>query len=225
MRKIVIAIDGHSSCGKSTLARDLAKEFNYVFVDSGAMYRAVTLYLIENQIPINDHSLVTEALSSINISFRSNNQSAQDIFLNGRECNNDIRTKLVTDNVSPVATISSVRKFLVDQQRIYGNNKAIVMDGRDIGSVVFPEAELKLFLTASIDVRTNRRYKELQAKGMSISIEEIRANLIDRDRIDSSRKDSPLLIAEEAIVLDNSYLNKEEQFAMIKALVLSRTCS
>jgi len=210
MNKIIIAIDGFSACGKSTLARDLAKKLNYVFVDSGAMYRAVTLYAIENNISLADLPL---HLKEIHISFKADGQG-QSVFLNGKDVTVAIRSKEVNALVSPVAAISAVRKYLVAQQHAFGKEKGIVMEGRDIGTVVFPNAELKFFVTADIEVRTDRRTSELAEMGKSLSRKEIMSNLKERDHIDSTRKDSPLRKAEDAIEIDNSELSKEEQLGL-----------
>jgi cytidylate kinase len=219
-RKIIIAIDGYSSCGKSTLARALAKRLGYVHIDSGAMYRAVTLYVMRHHININDVDEMAWALSkiSIHLSFENDQQVT---WLNHENVELAIRDPSVNEFVSNVSTLSAVRKEMVAQQRRMGVAKGIVMDGRDIGTVVFPEADLKLFLIADIDVRTERRWIELQAKGMNISPEEVKANLLLRDRIDSTRDDSPLKQAVDATVIDTSYLTPKEQLQI--ALDLSRS--
>ncbi|HKK88046.1 MAG TPA: (d)CMP kinase [Saprospiraceae bacterium] len=221
MKDIAIAIDGLSSCGKSTLARDLAEALDYMYVDSGAMYRAVTLYLLENELDYENIATVEEALAEISISF-SKDPDRPGILLNGRHVEKEIRKKRVTENVSPVATISEVRRFLVKQQQKLGENKAIVMDGRDIGTVVFPNAELKLFLKADLETRTSRRYKELLGRGIEFSREEVQKNLGDRDHIDSTREDSPLTVASDAIVVDNTNINCDEQLQMCLALAQYR---
>jgi len=221
LKDIAIAIDGLSSCGKSTLARDLAEALDYMYVDSGAMYRAVTLYLLENELDYENIATVEEALAEISISF-SKDPDRPGILLNGRHVEKEIRKKRVTENVSPVATISEVRRFLVKQQQKLGENKAIVMDGRDIGTVVFPNAELKLFLKADLETRTSRRYKELLGRGIEFSREEVQKNLGDRDHIDSTREDSPLTVASDAIVVDNTNINCDEQLQMCLALAQYR---
>lgn len=221
LRKITIAIDGHSSCGKSTLAKDLAKALDYIYVDSGAMYRAVTLFFIQNKIDIKDKESVTKALDHIAIRFVQK-AGQRRTHLNGVDVEDAIRTMEVSELVSPVSAISEVRRALVKQQQEMGEAKGIVMDGRDIGTVVFPNAELKIFLTAANETRSQRRYEELLAKGMKVSLEEIKQNLKERDHIDSTRKDSPLRRAETAIVIDNSYLSRDEQFQMILALAKLR---
>lgn len=214
-RKIIIAIDGHSSCGKSTLARDVAKSLKYIYVDSGAMYRAVTLYFIEQKIDITDLPTVETSLDKIKITFKSK-RGKNLCYLNGQLVEDQIRTHEVSDLVSEVATISAVRKFLVSMQKNYGKDKGLVMDGRDIGTVVFPDAELKVFVTAELEIRSHRRYLELKNKGQEIEFEQVKKNLVKRDRIDSTRADSPLMQAADAIVLDNSHLSTKEQ---LKAVV------
>ncbi len=219
MKKIVIAIDGHSSCGKSTMAKDLAKEIGYIYIDTGAMYRAVTLYCIQNGI-ITDEGIDEEALRrhmpDIMITFRMNEQTDRpDTYLNGKCVESEIRTMEVSRHVSPIATLGFVREALVDLQRLMGEAKGVIMDGRDIGTVVFPDAELKVFVTASADVRARRRYEELTAKGEQCSFNEILANVVERDRIDSTRAISPLRKADDAIVLDNSNMTIPEQKAWL----------
>ncbi|MEI6408117.1 MAG: (d)CMP kinase [Bacteroidota bacterium] len=210
MKKIIIAIDGFSSCGKSTLAKGLAKSLEFAYLDSGAMYRAVTLFLLENKIDYNDPQAVDAALQQIEIHFeRVDGQNHT--FLNGRDVERDIRQMWVNEHVSPVSALSAVRRAMVAQQQKMGKRRNIVADGRDIGTVVFPDAELKIFLTADPDVRTSRRHLELAAKGIDAEWDEIRDNLLERDRIDSSRADSPLRQADDAIILDNTHLSEEEQ--------------
>ena len=209
--KITIAVDGYAACGKSTLAKALAKKLGYVYVDSGAMYRAVTLYFLDNNIDINDATAVDLALQNIKIHFE-NIDGKNATFLNDQNVEEAIRSMRVSNFVSPVATISAVRKEMVLLQQQMGAQGGIAMDGRDIGTVVFRDAELKLFLTASIEERTRRRVAELEAKGNTeITIEEVKENLLKRDHIDSTREDSPLCQAEDAIEIDNSYLTPEEQ--------------
>lgn len=219
--KITIAIDGFSSCGKSTLARDLAKALGYAYVDSGAMYRAVTLYFLENGIDYADPTAVRRALPLIQIQFRHKNNDNR-TFLNGEDVEDKIRTMEVSKHVSPVAAISQVRKAMVAQQQALGREKGIVMDGRDIGTVVFPDAELKIFLKASAAVRAQRRYEELLKKGWDISKEEVKKNLAERDHIDSTRADSPLKQAEDAIVVDNSLLTPQEQLEYVMRLAVGK---
>lgn len=210
--RIVIAIDGYSSCGKSTLAKAMAKELGYVYVDSGAMYRAVTLFFLNNQINIEEESQVMAALDKIEIRFKTINRQNH-TFLNGEDVEEKIREMRVSDFVSPVSTISIVRKAMVKMQQAMGKQKGLVMDGRDIGTVVFKEAELKLFMTAETDIRAHRRLLEMREKGKTdVAFEDVVRNLSERDRIDSTRKDSPLRQADDAIVIDNTHLNHDEQF-------------
>ena len=216
MKKIIIAIDGFSSCGKSTMAKDLAKEIGYIYIDSGAMYRAVTLYCIENNLfdaenHINEESLMNQ-MKDIHITFQLNAETQRPMtFLNGVNVEDKIRSLEVSSRVSPVAALGFVRKALVDQQQAMGKEKGIVMDGRDIGTAVFPDAELKIFVTASAEIRAQRRYDELKAKGQEASFEDILHNVEERDRIDQSREVSPLRKADDAILLDNSHLTIAEQ--------------
>ncbi len=214
MRKIIITLDGYSSCGKSTLARALANELNYVFIDSGAMYRAITLYFLRHHIDWNKVDEVKNALKEITLDFQHNEKTGQsDMFLNGENVEPLIRDMLVSENVSDVSTIKEVREFGVAQQQLMGDKKGIVMDGRDIGTTVFPNAELKIFVTADPAVRVERRFKELFSKDPNITKEEVRNNLEMRDHLDSNREFSPLRKAEDAVELDNSNLTREEQLA------------
>jgi cytidylate kinase len=219
--KITVAIDGYSSCGKSTLAKQLAAALNYSYVDTGAMYRALTLYFIRNQVDIFHPDQVINALNDISIEFRINPKTQQqETYLNGENIESEIRINpRVASVVSDVSAISEVRRFLVKQQQQLGKLKGIVMDGRDIGTVVLPDAELKLFVTADPMVRAKRRLDELVEKGQATTIEEVLANLEKRDYIDSNRDDSPLMKASDAVVLDNSNLTKEEQFDWVMKLV------
>ena len=221
MKNIIIAIDGYSSCGKSTLARHLAKELNYHYVDTGAMYRAVTLYLIQNQIDIHHPEMVANVLNQISIAFDFDEATQTQItLLNGENIENQIRINpRVASAVSDVSALSEVRRFLVKQQQELGKNKGIVMDGRDIGTVVFPTAELKLFITAEASIRANRRLEELKEKGQNTTYEEVLANLAKRDHIDTTRADSPLVKASDAIEIDNSNLSKDEQLDQVLKLV------
>lgn len=216
MRKIIITIDGYSSCGKSTLAKQLAKELNYVFVDSGAMYRAITLYFLRNHTDWNVTEEVVAALQNITLDFAYNNaDGTSDMIMNDENVEVLIREMLVSENVSEVAAVKEVREFAVAQQQQMGLKKGIVMDGRDIGTTVFPNAELKIFVTADPAIRVERRYKELFQKNPHITIEEIRDNLEMRDYIDSNREVSPLRKADDAVVLDNSNLTREEQLTKV----------
>lgn len=212
-KKIIITIDGWSSCGKSTLARQLAKELGYVYVDSGAMYRAVTLFFLRNHIDWTDKKEVKKALSEINIEFIFNPKSQlSEIYLNDENVEYVIRDLVIAEKVSDVAAIKEVREFAVAQQKKMGSKKGIVMDGRDIGTVVFPKAELKIFMTADNAVRVERRFRELFEKNPNITIEEVKNNLEMRDYIDSNREISPLRKADDAIELDNTNLTEKEQF-------------
>jgi cytidylate kinase len=214
-KKIIIAIDGHSSCGKSTMAKSLAKRLGYVYIDTGAMYRVVTLVAlrkgwIENKIP--DTQKIINGLKDIKITFKWDEQAGKNTtFLNGENVEDEIRQLEVSENVSPISTIAEVRHEMVRQQRENGKNKGIVMDGRDIGTVVFPDAELKIFMTASPEIRAQRRYLELTEKGDKVNFEEILANVEGRDKIDSTRAVSPLKQAGDALILDNSELTREQQ--------------
>jgi CMP/dCMP kinase len=214
-KKIIIAIDGHSSCGKSTMAKSLAQKLGYVYIDSGAMYRVVTLYalrkgLIKNGIPETERLI--QELKNIKITFKWDESLGKNTtFLNGENVEEEIRRLEVSENVSPISTIAEVRHEMVKQQRENGTNKGIVMDGRDIGTVVFPDAELKIFMTASPEIRAQRRYLELKEKGQEVDFNSILQNVEGRDEIDSNREVSPLKRADDALILDNSYLSREEQ--------------
>lgn len=221
MKKINIAIDGHSSCGKSTLAKAMAEKLHYIYVDSGAMYRAVTLYFLENEVDLNDDQAVAAALDQIKIHFERGDQGIQ-TYLNGKQVESEIREMRVSGMVSPVAAISKVRRAMVRQQQKMGAHRGVVMDGRDIGTVVFPDAELKIFLTAEPDERARRRFEELNKKGSSVSMEEIRKNLLERDHIDSNREDSPLRRAVDAVVIDNTHLTPDQQLELALELADSR---
>ena len=213
MKKIIITIDGWSSCGKSTLAKQLAKQLDYVYVDSGAMYRAITLYFLRNHIDWTDKKEVKNALKSINLEFVFNGKSeVTEMHLNGENVEYVIRDLVIAETVSDVAAIKEVREFAVAQQQKMGKKRGIVMDGRDIGTVVFPKAELKIFMTADNAVRVQRRFKELFEKNPNITVEEVKNNLEMRDYIDSNRKISPLKKAEDALELDNTDLTEEQQF-------------
>jgi cytidylate kinase len=216
MKKITIAIDGFSSCGKSTMAKDLARRVGYIYVDTGAMYRCVTLYALRNGLFNADGSIKTDELEAqmndIHISFQLREGADRpDAYLNGECVERDIRTLEVSNHVSPIAALPFVRQALVAQQQQMGKDKGVVMDGRDIGTTVFPDAELKIFVTASPQVRAQRRYDELQAKGMPADFNDILKNVEERDYIDSHREVSPLRQADDAIVLDNSHMTIDEQ--------------
>lgn len=217
----VIAIDGFSSCGKSTVAKALAKKLNFVFVDSGAMYRAVTLYFQRNNISLSDDAAIKSAIENIHIDLVPLADKTQ-VLLNGEDVSDAIRTMEVSEYVSEVSAIKAVRHAMVKQQQALGAKRNIVMDGRDIGTTVFPNADLKVFMTASPQVRAERRFAELTAKGEVITMEEVKDNLSHRDHIDSSREESPLRQADDAVVLDNSELNQEEQLAFVVDLVNER---
>lgn len=222
MRKITIAIDGYSSCGKSTMAKDLAREIGYIYVDTGAMYRSVTLFAMRNNLFDEDGSIKTDELKDrmgeINISFRLNSETGRpDTYLNGELVEKEIRSMDVSARVSKIAALPFVREALVAQQQAMGKEKGIIMDGRDIGTVVFPDAELKIFVTASAEVRAQRRYDELKAKGMPANFDDILKNVKERDYIDSHRETSPLRKADDALELDNSHMTIEEQKAWLMA--------
>jgi len=217
--EIVIAVDGHSSCGKSTLAKDLAKALGYTYVDTGAMYRAITLKIIRERIALDEEASILSMLESTDIIFKRI-KGENHLFLDGLDEEKEIRKPSVAALVSPVSEISTIRKFLVDLQRSYGDNKGVVMEGRDITTVVFPEAKLKLFITADIDTRAERRYSEMLSKGIKTSLEEVRKNLSKRDYIDSNRKDSPLTMHPDAILIDTSQHTRESQLQ--EALQIAR---
>ena len=221
-KKIIITIDGWSSCGKSTLAKQLAKALGYLYVDSGAMYRAITLYFLRNHVDWTDKKEVKAALQSINLEFVFNsNTETSEMYLNGENVEYVIRDLVIAEKVSDVAAIKEVREFAVAQQQKMGAKKGIVMDGRDIGTVVFPKAELKIFMTADNAIRVGRRFKELFEKNPNITIEEVKTNLEMRDYIDSNREVSPLRKAKDAIELDNTNLTEKQQFE--KALEWSKS--
>lgn len=223
MEKIIITIDGWSSCGKSTLAKQLAKELNYVYIDSGAMYRAITLYFIRHHIDWTIDKAVDEGLKHIRLEFVANHKNGQtEMWLNGENVEYVIRDLVVAEKVSEVAAVKAVREFAVARQQEMGRNKGIVMDGRDIGTVVFPHAELKIFMTADEAVRVQRRFKELYEKNPNITLAEVRQNLSHRDYIDSHRAISPLRQADDAIVLDNSHLTMKQQLHIAEGWVKER---
>ncbi len=225
-KKIIIAIDGHSSCGKSTVAKQIAKHFHYRFIDTGAMYRAVTLFALRNNLAFSgqvDAAGLVSKLNEIHIDFKFNELTGiSDVWLNGENVEQEIRQLPVSNHVSPVATIKEVRQAMVAQQQAMGREKGIVMDGRDIGTVVFPNAELKLFMTASAEIRAKRRFDELQAKGETVDFADILQNVTERDRIDSTRAESPLIQAPDAIVLDNSHITRDEQLQWAIQLVQTK---
>ncbi|MGC4058455.1 MAG: (d)CMP kinase [Chitinophagaceae bacterium] len=222
--RINIAIDGYSSCGKSTMARELARELGYTFIDSGAMYRAITLYFLRHKVALDDDAAVAAALSNIQLRFeRTPGQEQSHICLNGEDVSEEIREMHVAGQVSAVAAIPAVRHFAVAQQQEIGKERGVVMDGRDIGTVVFPDAALKIFVTADIQVRVQRRYEELWAKEPGITLEEVRANLEARDHIDTTRAESPLRQAADAVLLDNSKLSREQQLMLVLSWAREKT--
>lgn len=228
MKKIVIAIDGFSSCGKSTMAKDLAREVGYIYVDTGAMYRAVTLFAMRNDVfdaeGNIDETRLKALLPDVKLTFQLNNETKlPEVCLNGENVERYIRTLEVSQHVSPIAALPFVREKLVEQQQAMGNEKGIVMDGRDIGTVVFPNAELKIFVTASAEIRAQRRFKELETKGMPADFDEILQNVEQRDYIDTHRETSPLRQADDALVLDNSHLTIAEQKVWIMEKFNERT--
>ncbi|TAD99308.1 MAG: (d)CMP kinase [Bacteroidetes bacterium] len=216
MKKIIIAIDGYSACGKSSTAKLVAKQLNYAYIDTGAMYRAVTLYFLQEKTNFQSYSEVEKALEKINISFERNPENqANETFLNEVNVENSIRNMEIASRVSEVASLSAVRKFLVAQQQKMGEKKAVVLDGRDIGTVVFPKAELKIFMTADADIRAQRRQDELLAKNEKVALDEIKRNLLERDYADSNRADSPLRQADDAKIVDTTHLTMEQQVSKI----------
>jgi len=226
INRIIIAIDGYSSCGKSTTAKRVAARLGYGYIDTGAMYRAVTLHFIENQISLTNPKEVARALNEIQINFHHNPKSGEnEVFLNGVNVEKEIRTMYISEKVSEVSTLAEVRHAMVSQQQKMGRKKGIVMDGRDIGTKVFPEAELKLFMTADLNLRASRRQQELLEKNQLVNLDEIRANLEHRDKIDSGRKESPLMKAADAIEIDTSYITIEEQVDLVVELATSRMIS
>lgn len=217
-KKIVVAIDGFSSCGKSTMAKELAATVGYTYIDTGAMYRAVSLYALRNGLMDEtsiDEARLEQQIKSIRVDFRPNGKGGSDIYLNDENVESEIRTLEVANGASRVSTLKFVREHLVAMQQKMGAAKGVVMDGRDIGTVVFPNAELKIFLTATPEVRAERRYKELLQKGITISFDDVLANVKERDERDTHRKESPLRKADDAILLDNSFLSPEEQHAWL----------
>jgi CMP/dCMP kinase len=225
MKRITIAIDGFSACGKSTTAKEVARELNYRYIDSGAMYRAVTLYFLEHHIALTNPREVSTALDSIHINFVVNSKGFSETFLNGVNVEKEIRKMRISEHVSAVSTIKAVREAMVAQQRKMGKDKGIVMDGRDIGTVVFPGAELKVFLIADMQVRAYRRQLELLNRGDLVDIEDIIENLTQRDWIDSTRAESPLKKAEDAITIDTTNITTDEQVDKVIRLAISRMIS
>jgi CMP/dCMP kinase len=223
MSKITVAIDGYSSCGKSTLAKALAQKLNYNYIDTGAMYRAVTVYCLRNDIisdSVFDLPKLLDSLDKIEVSFKYNTETkTSEVFLNGEHVEREIRKMEVANKVSSISSIKQVREKMVVLQREMGKNKGVIMDGRDIGSHVFPNAELKLFMTADNDVRTQRRLNELSSKGEYFTFEEVKHNLEKRDHDDTTRKENPLIQAKDAIILDNTDINKEEQLEFVLKLI------
>lgn len=219
MNKIVIAIDGYSGCGKSSTAKAVAKKLGYTYIDSGAMYRSATLHFLNHSVDIYNEQQVIDSLKQLTISFQVNPGSGlQETYLNGQNVESDIRNMRVSNYVSEVSTIKAVREALVAQQQVLGQKKGVVMDGRDIGTVVFPHAELKVFMTANLEVRAQRRQQELAEKGQELPLQDIINNLADRDKTDSTRKESPLMKAEDAVEIDTSHLRFEEQVDKIVQL-------
>jgi len=226
MKKIIVAIDGFSSCGKSTMAKELARETGYIYVDTGAMYRAVSLYCIQNGW-LNDTEINAKELekyiTSIRIEFKTNSIGISETYLNGKNIESEIRTLAVANGASRVSTLGFVRHELVRQQQLMGLNKGVVMDGRDIGTVVFPKAELKIFLTASPEIRAKRRADEMEAKGENVNFEDVLANVIERDDRDQNRTESPLRKAVDAIEIDNSHLSQQDQNQILRNLFAEKT--
>lgn len=222
VKKIVIAIDGYSACGKSTTAKQVANILGYRYIDTGAMYRAVTLYFLDHHVSLTNPREIGKALEQIHISFKVNSRNVSETYLNGLNVERDIRNMRVSESVSQVSALRDVRHALVEQQRRMGKEKGVVMDGRDIGTVVFPGAELKLFMTAEILVRAFRRQRELLDRGQLVDLDEVIDNLVRRDRIDTSRQESPLKQAEDAIVIDTTHITIDEQVDEAVRLALSR---
>lgn len=223
MKKIVVAIDGHSSCGKSTTAKLVAKELGYAYIDTGAMYRAVTLYFLEHYIDFTNPKKISQALQQIQITFERNNRTQRnEVFLNGLNVEDEIRKMYISDKVSEVSVITEVRHCMVRQQQRMGKKRGVVMDGRDIGTTVFPDAEVKVFMTADVYTRAKRRQQELLEKKQLVPIDDIIQNLQKRDLIDSTRKESPLVQAEDAAVLDTTYITIDEQVDFVMNQVAAK---
>lgn len=223
IKKIVIAIDGYSACGKSTTAKQVAAILGYRYIDTGAMYRAVTLYFLEHHIALTNPKEITRALQQIGITFKVNSKNVSETYLNGLNVENDIRKMKVSENVSQVSAIKEVRNFLVEQQRRMGKEKGVVMDGRDIGTIVFPNADLKVFMTADILVRAFRRQRELLLKNNMVDLDEVIDNLVQRDKIDTTRQESPLKQADDALVIDTTHITIDEQVDEVVRLAFSKT--
>jgi len=223
LSKIVIAIDGYSACGKSTTAKEVARILGYRYIDSGAMYRAVTVYFLDHHVSLSNPKEITKALYNINISFKVNSKGITETYLNGLNIERDIRKMRVSENVSPVSAIKEVRVAMVEQQRKMGKEKGIVMDGRDIGTVVFPKAELKFFMTADMLVRAFRRQRELLELDRMVDLDSVIENLESRDKIDTTRAESPLRKADDAIVIDTTHITIDEQVDEVIRLALSAT--
>ncbi|MBL7858630.1 MAG: (d)CMP kinase [Cyclobacteriaceae bacterium] len=221
MRKIVIAIDGYSACGKSTTAKEVAAILGFRYIDTGAMYRAVTLYFIDHHVALTNPKEVNRALQQINISFKVTKNNTSETFLNGLNVEKDIRKMRVSENVSQVSTLKEVRVAMVEQQRRMGKEKGVVMDGRDIGTVVFPQAELKLFMTADMLVRAFRRQRELLDRNQLVDLDDVMDNILQRDKIDTTRTESPLRKADDAIVIDTTHISIDEQVDEVIRLALS----
>ncbi|MDH4057651.1 MAG: (d)CMP kinase [Cyclobacteriaceae bacterium] len=222
LRKIVIAIDGYSACGKSTTAKEVAKILGYRYIDSGAMYRAVTLYFLDNHVPLTNPKEINRALKQINISFQVSSKNVTETYLNNLSVEEEIRQMRVSDHVSPVSTIREVREAMVAQQRRLGKEKGVVMDGRDIGTVVFPQAELKLFMSADMLVRAFRRQKELLDQDILVDFDDVIENIKTRDHIDTTRKESPLRKAEDATTIDTTHITIDEQVDKVVRMALSK---
>lgn len=223
IKKIVIAIDGYSACGKSTTAKQVAAILGYRYIDTGAMYRAVTLYFLDHHVALTNPKEITKALQQINVSFKVNSKNVSETYLNGLNVENDIRKMRISENVSQISAIKDVRVFLVEQQRRMGKEKGIVMDGRDIGTVVFPTADLKVFMTADVLVRAFRRQKELLQRNNMVDLDEVVDNLLQRDKIDTTRQESPLQKADDAIEIDTTHITIEEQVDEVVRLAFSKT--
>jgi cytidylate kinase len=222
LKKIVIAIDGYSACGKSTTAKQVAGILGYRYIDTGAMYRAVTLYFLDHHISITNPREVTKGLQDIHLAFKMNSKNHSEMYMNGLNVERDIRKMKVSENVSQVSTLADVRRAMVEQQRKMGKDKGVVLDGRDIGTVVFPQAELKLFMTAEIGIRAYRRQKELMERDQLVDLDEVIDNIKKRDHIDTTRAESPLRQSEQAIVIDTTHITIDEQVDEVVRLALTK---